>query len=66
MTAIVNGNVRELPENVTIGDLLELLGTPRSGIAVACNDAVIGRGSYDEHHLVEGDRVEIIKAVAGG
>ena len=62
----VNGSARELPEDITIGGLLELLGTPRNGIAVACNDTVVRRDSYDEHRLVEGDRVEIIKAVAGG
>lgn len=66
MTATVNGKVRELRENMTVGELLALLGTSRSGIAVACNDAVIRRGAYDEHRLAEGDRIEIIKAVAGG
>jgi sulfur carrier protein len=66
MRATINGEERELREGTTIGELLELLGTPSNGIAVACNEAVIRRARYDEHRIQPGDRVEIIKAVAGG
>lgn len=66
MKATVNGEERELREGTTVGELLELLGAGRSGIAVACNEAVIRRSYYDEYRLQPGDRVEIIKAVAGG
>jgi thiamine biosynthesis protein ThiS len=43
-----------------------MLGSPRRGVAVACNDRVVRRGDYDRQRLSEGDRVEIIEAVAGG
>lgn len=67
MIATVNGQAHELPEEgVTIGELLALLGTARAGIAVACNDSVVGRDLYDRHRVGEGDRIEIIKAAAGG
>jgi len=66
MRTTVNGQRRELPDAMTIGELLEVLGTARHGIAVACNDAVIKRAHFDEYRLTDGDRVEIIKAVAGG
>jgi sulfur carrier protein len=66
MRATINGEERELREGTTVGELLELLGAPHSGIAVACNEAVIRRSKYDEHRLQPGDRIEIIKAVAGG
>jgi sulfur carrier protein len=67
MKATVNGEPRELPdEPTTVGRLLELLGAPRSGIAVACNERVVKRGEYDRLCIAEGDRIEIIKAVAGG
>jgi sulfur carrier protein len=66
MKATINGQARELPGGITVGELLELLGTARTGIAIACNDAVIRRAQFDEYQLADGDRVEIIKAVAGG
>jgi thiamine biosynthesis protein ThiS len=64
--ATINGELRELPDGVTVGLLLEMLGTPRSGIAVARNQRVVRRTEYDSDRIGEGDRVEIIKAVAGG
>jgi len=64
--ATVNGENRELPDEMTVGRLLEMLGAPRIGIAVACNDRVVRRDEYDRARLREGDRIEIIKAVAGG
>lgn len=66
MKATINGRTRDLPDALTIGSLLELLGSERSGVAVACNDCVVRRGEYDTRRLSDGDRVEIIKAVAGG
>jgi sulfur carrier protein len=64
--ATVNGRLRELPDELTVGALLELLGSARAGVAVACNDRVVRRGDYGTQRLCDGDRVEIIEAVAGG
>jgi sulfur carrier protein len=64
--ATVNGELHELPDEVTVGALLELLGSPRTGVAVACNDCVVPRAQYETNRLREGDRLEIITAVAGG
>lgn len=66
MKATINGKPRELPDELTVGAMLELLGSPRIGIAVARNDRVIRRAEYDTDRLRDGDRVEIIAAVAGG
>ena len=65
MTAIINGESRDLPERLTVGALLELLGAPRVGVAVARNDRVVRRVEYDTHAIEDGDRIEIIRAVAG-
>jgi sulfur carrier protein len=62
----VNGEARDLPAGTTIAALLDTLGAPRAGIAVARNDCVVRRADYDTHELTEGDRIEIIRAVAGG
>jgi len=64
--ATINGHLRDLPDELTVSALLELLGSPRAGIAVARNDRVVRRAEYDTNRLRDGDRVEIITAVAGG
>lgn len=66
MRAIINGEERHFEGAITVARLLELLGTPQSGIAVARNDRVIARSQHEIEELQEGDRVEIIRAVAGG
>ena len=66
MKATINGQLRDLPDELTVSGLLDLLGSPRAGIAVARNDRVIRRAEYDTDRLRDGDRVEIITAVAGG
>ncbi len=38
----------------------------RRGFAIALNGAVVRPPAWDETRLAEGDRVEIIRAVAGG
>jgi sulfur carrier protein len=64
--ATINGTPRELPDELTVAALLEVLGSARKGVAVARNDRVVPRADYDTQRLSEGDRVEVIEAVAGG
>lgn len=66
MKATINGRLHELPDELTVGALLDRLGSPRDGIAVACNERIVRRADYDKNRLCEGDRLEIITAVAGG
>lgn len=66
MKATINGEARDLPDGLTLGSLLEMLGAPRNGVAVARNDRVVRRAEYDAHPLADGDSIEIIRAVAGG
>jgi sulfur carrier protein len=47
--------------------MLEELGLHApSGIAIAVNATVVTRAAFATHALSEGDRIEIIRAVAGG
>lgn len=66
MIARINGEPRDLPDGLTIGSLLELLGAARVGIAIARNDTIVRRVTYDTQSIFEGDRIEIIRAVTGG
>lgn len=66
MKAQVNGEPHEFPGALTVAALLELLGSPATGIAVARNDRVVPRSDYATADVCDGDRIEIIVAVAGG
>jgi sulfur carrier protein len=66
MKATVNGEARDIPDGATVGTLLEILGAAPTGIAVARNERVIRRAEYDSDRIADGDRIEIIRAVAGG
>jgi len=66
MKASINGEPHELPDGLTLAQLLARLQAPQSGIAVARNDRVVRRSAFGDEALEDGDRIEIIKAVAGG
>ena len=66
VTITINGETREVVEGSTVDALLEALGARRDGTAVALNDDVVPRGRHAAIALHEGDRLEIIVAVAGG
>ncbi len=67
MNVAVNGEHRTFPPGLTLAQMLEELGLHApSGIAIAVNATVVSRAAFATHALSEGDRIEIIRAVAGG
>jgi sulfur carrier protein len=64
--ATINGEPHELPEGLTVAELLARVQAPQRGIAVAKNDRVVRRSAFEQERVQEGDRIEIIRAVAGG
>lgn len=64
----VNGEARELPEEVAVAQLVsELAGGPEArGVAVAVNGEVVPRAAWSTTTLVPGDRVEVLTASQGG
>ena len=66
MTISLNGTARDCPEGATFAQLLDELGLDVAGIAVARNDEVVRRADLGRERIAPGDRIEIIKAVAGG
>ncbi len=66
MKATINGRLQDLPEELTVSGLLDRLGSRRAGVAVARNERVVRRNDYDAARIEDGDRIEIIQAVAGG
>jgi sulfur carrier protein len=66
VTLTLNGAPHEVAAGTTLDLLLEELGVRRDGTAVALNDDVVPRARYAQTMLQNGDRLEIIVAVAGG
>ncbi|PZR56663.1 MAG: thiamine biosynthesis protein ThiS [Candidatus Meridianibacter frigidus] len=66
MRAFINGQEREFRALVTLEELLESVNAPRTGIAVARNQRVVKRADFGTELVQDGDRIEIINAVAGG
>jgi sulfur carrier protein len=63
---LINGETRELPNNLTIAEAIASLGLTGKRIAVECNGEIVPRSLHTKHYLHEGDRVEIVAAVGGG
>ena len=62
----VNGREEPIDRGATITTLLERHGLRREWVVVERNGDPVLRTRFDEVELVEGDRVEIVRAVAGG
>jgi sulfur carrier protein len=64
----INGAPENLTDATTIADLLRAQGIDPGarGIAVAINEAIVPCASWAETALTAGDRIEIVKAFAGG
>jgi sulfur carrier protein len=65
MIVVVNENAVEVDGQTTVAGLLESLGFPQRGIAVAMDDAVLPRSSWATE-LFDGARLEVMTAVQGG
>jgi sulfur carrier protein len=66
VTVNVNGIERECADGSTFAQLLEELAIDVRGVAIARNDEVVRRADLGRARIAQGDRIEIIKAVAGG
>lgn len=66
MRVRVNGRDRDLPESVNLREYVASLGVNMASIAVAVNGEVVKRDELSSVALVEGDTVEIVRAVGGG
>ena len=66
MQITVNGEKRELGENLTIAEMLEILKLPAERIAVELNREVVRKKDWESVRLNDADKIEIIHFVGGG
>ena len=63
---LVNGEPRLVPLNCTVKELLATLRIGERRVAVAINQGIVPRSTFETQELTAGDRVEILEAVGGG
>jgi sulfur carrier protein len=67
ITVVANGRPVELPAGATLAALLETLGVPAKAVAaMEHNGEAVARPDVAGRVLADGDRVELVRAVAGG
>ena len=67
ITVVANGRPVELPDGSTLTALLATLGVPTKAVAaMEHNGEPVPRSDHDTRPLSDGDRVELVRAVAGG
>ncbi len=66
MKVIANGTSTELPPGATLTDLLAALGLGAKWVVAERNGEAIPRANMESTVLADGDRIELVRAVAGG
>jgi sulfur carrier protein len=66
MNLVLNGEKRNLPGIGTVGELLERLNLAAGLVLVEQNGHVVQRTEFALTSLAEGDKIEILRVVAGG
>ncbi len=63
---VINGQEREVAEDIKIGMLLRELEIEEKTMASAVNMEVVKKENWDTHTIKDGDKVEFLHFVAGG
>ena len=66
MTITLNGERREIARAANVAELINELGLPAPAILVEHNGLALRRDEWPGHALAEGDRIELVRIVAGG
>ncbi len=66
MWVVANGEGVDLPAGAGLLDLFEVLGVGAKWVVAEVNGEAVPRSCMAEVRLSEGDRVELVRAVAGG
>jgi sulfur carrier protein len=66
MKVVANGEEKELPDGSVLSELLDVLGLGAKWVVAELNGEPVNRDQMGSTELHEGDKVELVKAVAGG
>jgi thiamine biosynthesis protein ThiS len=66
MKILLNGDHRDVSEGTTLASLLTDLELPQKGVLVERNERPVDRTQFEQTPLSNGDRIELVRMVAGG
>ncbi len=66
MNIALNGELKQVPDGVTVLGLLEFLKIQHQRVAVELNEAIVKKDRYGETALKDDDRVEVVSFMGGG
>ncbi|HXJ18050.1 MAG TPA: sulfur carrier protein ThiS [Candidatus Polarisedimenticolia bacterium] len=66
MTVTINGEPREIPDNLTVAGLLVHLGMSEERVAIERNLDILPRARWRETRVQSNDTFEIVQFVGGG
>ncbi len=66
MNIFLNGEPRDVPENLTLSALLGWLKLPADRVAVERNREIAARSTWNETIIRPDDRLEVVHFVGGG
>jgi sulfur carrier protein len=62
----VNGEIKELEEDLNISQMIEALNYKTEGFAVAINTTFVSIRTYENTIIQDGDTIDILAPVQGG
>lgn len=66
MTITLNGEKKQMPDNITVLGLLEFLNIQHQRVAVELNMEIVKKDVYSSTPVKEGDSLEVVSFMAGG
>ena len=66
MTVVINGESREIPDNLNVAALIEHLGMKLDRVALERNRDILPRVRWKETQVRANDSFEIVHLVGGG
>jgi sulfur carrier protein len=66
VNVVVNGSPRQIPDNVTVTELVAHLGLAGGPVAVEINREIVPRADHATRRVSNGDAIEIVHFVGGG
>jgi len=62
----INGEARDLPDELTLDELLQFLELTENRVAIEHNREIVKRDRWTRVRVAAGDRLEIVQFVGGG
>ena len=66
MKIIVNGEDRDVDDNLTVDALILVLGIKVKVMAIAINMEIVKKEDWNTHLIKENDKIELLHFVGGG